>query len=301
MRSISLLPVALPLALATIGCSFDPGPGREETREETPVTHTVRGTVVQVASSTKLVVDHEAIDGFMEAMVMPFHLEEAALSAGVRAGDRIEARLVMKPEGAVLDRVEVVGHAKPASTPQRKAAPKVMTTQVFPTTEIPVTGGESWTIGEGAGIPTLLTFLYTRCPMPDFCPATVLKLQALQARVDEGVRILAVTIDPEHDTLDLLQSYGEGLGADPALWRFGRLEGEALRTLADRAGLEVYPGPEQTIEHGTRYLVIDADGRVLQKYFDNGLDMDRVAKQLTTGRPKHDEDVGPVAPWVGRR
>lgn len=301
MRSTPLPWPALPLLLAAIGCSLGPSAAPEETVQETPATHTVRGTVVQVASSTKLVVDHEAIEGFMEAMVMPFHLEEAALSAGLRAGDRIEARLVLKPEGAVLDRVEVVGHAKPASAPQREAAPKVMTTEVFPTTSIPVTGGETWTVGEGAGVPTLLTFLYTRCPMPEFCPATVLKLQALQARVEAGVRILAVTIDPDHDTLDHLQAYGEGLGADPARWRFGRLEGEALRTLADRAGLEVYPGPEQTIEHGTRYLVIDAEGRVLQKYFDNGLDMDRVAKQLTTGRPKHDEDLGPVAPWVGRR
>ncbi len=289
-------PVLAALALAACGWGAP----------ATPPTYDVEGTVLSVPTPDRLIVDHEAIPGFMDAMVMPFDLAEPSLSRDVRPGDRIAARLVIRPEGAVVDQLRVTGHEDPPAPSTRKPLPTILTTDVFPSTDVPVTGGETWTIGDGAGVPTLLTFLYTRCPLPQFCPATVLKLQEIQAglaRTDTPARILAVTIDPERDTLAHLATYGEGVNADPVRWRFGRMPDPAsLIALADRAGLEVHDGPAATVEHNTRYLVLTAEGVVLQRYFDNDLDPARVVRQLTTGRPRHDEERDdPIFPYGGAR
>lgn len=267
-----------------------------------PTTWPVRGTVVRVDSPTRVILDHERIDGFMDAMVMPFTLADPALSRGLAPGDTVQGTLTVGPDRTALTALSVTGHTAPPAAVDRVAAPEVRTTDAFPATEVPITGGERWTIGGTHGTPTLITFLYTTCPMPEFCPATVLRLQAIQARLpdDGSVRILAVTIDPTHDTLDVLDRFEEQVGARAATWRFGRLTGDALLALADRAGLEVYPGPARTIEHGTRYLVVGADGTLLQRYYSNDVDPERIARQLTTGRPRHDEERPPPG-YGGKR
>jgi protein SCO1/2 len=259
----------LPLALALlVGCWKDD-------------TYALEGTVVEVQPG-RLVVDHEAVAGRMDAMTMPFDLADPAAAAAVQPGDRITARLRLTEREAVLSDVRVVGHPGIPVTAQGPAP--LHAGDVLPGLDVPVTGGGTWRLGEGQGRPTALTFLYTTCPVPEFCPLTVSRLQALQAAVGHDARFLAVSIDPSTDTPEVLDAFATQVGADAEAWRFGRLEGAALDDLAMRAALAVMP-EEGRIAHGLRLLVLDGSGRLIERYDDNDWPLERVVQQLRTGGP----------------
>ena len=102
--------------------------------------------------------------------------------------------------------------------------------------------GATLVLGQGQDRPTLLTYIYTRCPMPEFCPATIARLQPLQEALTKSQRIVAVTLDPEFDTGEVLTRYGEAAAADPARWSFGIPTKAQLPDLAMRSGLQVAEG-----------------------------------------------------------
>ena len=255
----------------------------------------LEGTVVEVRSPTEVVVDHAPIAGLMDAMVMPVTLDPS-LSGTLSAGDRIVARVVEADGGLRIEKVRRTGHglvpvADAAGGPLRPG-------ETAPSLSVPVTGGDAWSLVGQA--PTLVSFIYTRCPLPEFCPATVARLAAVQAGLPAGARLLSITLDPSFDSLEVLSAYATTVGADPARWRFGRLEADALATLAGAAALGVYPGASAaSIEHNTRHLVLDASGRLIERYDDNRFPVDRVVSQLTTGRPPapegSDGTITPVA------
>jgi len=240
------------------------------------------GTVREVRSATEVVVDHEAIAGLMGPMVMPFQLAEPM--TGLKPGDRIHAQLEIVG-GTRLTQVRVVGHDASAEVaPTRVGAAPVAVGAVFPRTELPV-GGETWVVGEGQELPTVLTFLYTTCPIPEFCPATTRRLQELQALVEGRARLVAITIDPTGDTPEVLARYAATVGANPAVWRFARVEGAALDALAMSAALTVLPQNGE-IEHAVRFMVLAKDGRLVARYDDNRFPAARVVEQLLTGAPR---------------
>jgi protein SCO1/2 len=249
----------------------------------------VTGEVIQVSSPTEVVIKHEDVPGLMPAMTMPFTVRDPALVAGLEPGDRVYARLITEGEEWYLAEIRERGRV-PASTgspaPATRPGP-LRATQTLPRTEIPLTDGTTLILGAGQATPVLLTFLYTTCPRPEFCPALATRLQGLQAGLQPGeATLLAVTIDPTNDTLPVLKAYAEAVGADPAKWRFGRLEGEALADLAARAALTVdtVTGSEEIL-HSLRVMVFDDQGRLVERYDDARFPAERVLQQLLTGGP----------------
>lgn len=279
MRAPSML-VALSLVLGACGIA-----------EWGQKVHIVQGTVLEVNPPDELVVDHEAIPGLMGAMVMPFRVGEPAMIADITPGDTIAARLVVEEDGAHLEALRVTGHGEVPKNYQPLGPAPLHAGDALPATPLTLTGGESLVLGPDQGHPVALSFLYTTCPMPEYCPAVVTKLQALQQGLTSypDPRVVAVTIDPEHDTLDVLERFAGEAGADPAHWRFARAEGGVLKDLAARAALPILTAEEDEkdaeIAHGLRLLVLDGAGRLIERYDDNTWDVARVVSQLTTGAP----------------
>ena len=250
--------------------------------EQTP-SYIVEGTVVEVRAHD-IVVDHKAIEGFMDAMVMPFSVEDATLLQTLEPGHRILARLEVDGMGATLVKVRVTGKGPAPKMVEEGPAP-VRPGQMFPTTTLRNEAGEALVLGQGQQRATLVTFIYTRCPMPEFCPATIARLQPLQEALGEGPRIVAVTLDPEFDTEAVLTSYSDAVGAKADRWSFGIPTSEQLPDLAMRAGLQISQGDNQAIVHTLRTLVLDAEGRLVERYDDNNWPLARVVQQLQTGGP----------------
>lgn len=246
----------------------------------------MEGQVLERLGPDEIVVDHDDVYGLMPEMVMPFKVTDPALLAEVDPGDRIVARLMKGDGSLVIDKLRITGSGPLPKGYGESAGGPLKPGSVLDAVEIPVGDGERWTIGAGQQVPTVVTFLYTTCPLPEFCPMVTSRLQGLQAALgqDDEARLLAVTIDPLKDTRPVLDAYGMNAGADPGRWRFGRLAPDDLEPLVQQAALTVVR--EGEIVHAIRWLVLDGDGRLIERYDDNAWDRERVLSQLRTGEPK---------------
>lgn len=243
----------------------------------------VEGTVLEVEPG-EIVVQHEAIPGLMGAMTMPFEVRDAEQLEGLRPGDRIYARLMLEPEGSYLARIRVTGHEELPENAVELPTGSLRPGRALPGLKLPLARGGERVLGKGQPRPVALGFLYTTCPMPEFCPATVARLQGLQPRIEGVADIVTITLDPEHDTAEVLQRYAESIGANPEVWQLGRLPPEQLMELAAHAGLPIREEGEEIV-HAVRLLVLDAEGRLIERYDDNRWPLERVVQQLKTGEP----------------
>lgn len=227
-------------------------------------TYIVEGTVVEVATE-QVTLDHEYVEGLgMQPMVMPFKVSDPGLLKGLEPGHRVYARFEILESGGELTKIRITGKGPVPERIDDGPAP-VVKGQKLPRTEVHLADGTTTVVGEGQDRPTLLTFLYTTCPLPEFCPATVARFQAVQAAADPSVRLLAVTLDPTTDTPAVLQAFAERSGADPAIWQFGRVDD--LPSLALYAGLTV-TREKELIAHSLRVLKLDREGRLVERFDD---------------------------------
>ncbi|HEV2765118.1 MAG TPA: SCO family protein, partial [Pyrinomonadaceae bacterium] len=133
--------------------------------------------------------------------------------------------------------------------------------------------------GQFRGRALVVTFIYTRCPLPDYCPlmsenfAAVNRELAKDASLGARARLLSVTVDPEYDTPKVLRSYGaahtgEFAGERFERWQFATGEPSEIRRLAESFGLS-YARDKDQIIHSLRTAVITPDGRLFKLYRGN--------------------------------
>lgn len=240
----------------------------------------VEGTVVEVRGE-EVVLDHEPVEGLMPAMVMPFAVDDPALVAGLAPGDTVLARYELREGGGRLTKLRVTGHGP---VPEVATAPAPLQPgEGLPAHTLPGHKGAPVTFGLGQGVPTALTFLYTRCPLPEACPALMARLQALDAALAEAghpARIVAVTLDPAHDSPEVLATYARELELSER-FELVRAEPDVLDDLAFAAGMNVLRGEgELDIVHGLRLLVLDPNGALVARYDDVRFPLDAVIEGL---------------------
>lgn len=254
-------------------------------------TFVVRGKVTAPLEDGAVTVAHEEIPGFMPAMTMPFYIDPAAFAqaAPLRAGDRVEFKFSVGERSRAYDFVRLgPAGAEPASAAETaEAAPTRRLKEGSSVPDFALTDqqGRRFAAADLRGRRTVLTFIFTRCPVPEFCPRMSQRFQALQARLQKTppagapVQLLSITIDPEFDTPEILRGYGESYGADPEHWRFatGTIEQIARLTKAFAVHTEKNAG---TLDHTLTTALIDADGRVQTIWRGNGWKVDEVLAAL---------------------
>jgi|SRR5688572_15805988 len=269
--------IALLSALLAIACSR-----AEKTKEYTMV-----GQIVAIAPERREVtIKHQDIDGFMPAMTMPFTVKDAALLDERRPGDLITATLVFGDTTAYLSRLTRTGHQPVAAPPPDRGLREgdLIADAAFVDQD-----GVRRPLSSFRGSRRVVTFIYTRCPLPEFCPLMDRHFTALQrtirTRADlADVRLLSVTLDPAHDTPAVLRTHAQRLRAEPAIWSFLTGEPAVLREFAAQFGIysEVDPENPQQIVHSLRTAVIDADGRLVTNTTGNDWTPGDILAQLTT-------------------
>ena len=236
----------------------------------------VEGVVVRV-DGEHVVLDHEDIPGLMPAMVMPFAVDDPLLLETLRPGDHVLARYHVGDGGGRLMKVRVTGHGPAPAESTYGPAPITVGEALPPQTLLDHRGADVL-VGHGQEVPTALTFIYTRCPLPEACPAMLGRLMALDARLHGQARIVAVTLDLPHDTVPVLAAYAAEQQLGPR-FVLARAEREGLQQLAARAGMSILDDDGQIV-HTLRMLVLDAEGRLVERYDDATFDLERVAGQL---------------------
>lgn len=255
--------VAAAIALAA-SCSSSP-PARE---------YEVIGQIIRINPDTQEVtLRHRDIVGFMPGMTMPFKVRDEDLLDGRTPGDLVTATLVVEETDAYLSALIKTGHAEIQDPPPAPAVTDrtlLDTGEAVPAATLVGHDGQPWSTDALKGHRTAVTFAYTRCPLPDFCPlmdrhfAEVQKtIAATPALAD--VRLVTVTVDPAYDTPAVLTKHAAALGADTRVWRF--VTGPPADVMAFAAGFgviaELSPQDPATVTHNLRTAVIDAEGRLV--------------------------------------
>ena len=156
-------------------------------------------------------------------------------------------------------------------------------------------GGKPMPWSSFKGHRVALTFIYTRCPLPDYCPLMernfAMVQQALKATPAlADVRLLMVTMDPEFDTPAILKPHALDLGADPAVWTFATGTPAEVKRFAEQFGIhyETDPTNKWQVIHNLRTAVIDSTGRVVKTESGNfWMPADLVADLEKTPAPAH--------------
>ncbi len=268
------------LALAAAGChSSDPAP----TAPSQFKTYPLRGKVVSTNLATgEVTLDHQAIPGFMDAMTMPYKLRDTRIISELHPGDILTADVLVSQsaDAAVfVDHIVIVGQAKADYRPATQFHVPTPGDSV-PDFHLTNQDGHPIHLSQFRGKALLITFIYTQCPLPDFCPrvtrnfAVLEKSLAASPKLYAQTHLLCASFDPESDTPARLKAYGEtymGSLAPRAFahWDFAVPGKFTLPTLARFFNVGLTREADQTITHTLSTTLIGPDGKVVKFYPGN--------------------------------
>lgn len=265
------------------GCHSGAKPGGDGSTAANVAVYKLRGKVVSTDTAHGIVVvDHEAIPGFMEAMTMPYQLKEPSIVSDLHPGDTITADVLVTKDSQqtiLLDHVVVIAQAKPDYKPAVFYHVPAQGDSV-PDFKLRNQDGHAIHLDQFRGKTLLLTFIYTRCPMPNFCPlvthnfAVIDRQLAANPALYAKTHLLCVSFDPEHDTPERLRAYGaEYIGSDAknafVHWDFAVPTKPELLEMAKFFDVGITPGPDETITHTLSTTLIGPKGKVEQFYPGN--------------------------------
>ena len=255
----------------------------------------LRGRIVSVQKGERqATVAHERVDGFMDPMTMPFTVKERWALDTMQTGDLLQGTLVVDGSRSWIEVGAITrdprGDAQP-DAPRGTWAPADPGT---PAPELTLVDQDrrTFTLARYRGAPLLVTFAYTRCPLPEYCPLVMQRFAALERATSadarlSGVRLLTVTLDPEHDTPARLREYGlhNGVGAGAsgdrfARWQLATGKPVEVKRLAAFFGLDYYAEESGQVIHSLRTGLIDAEGRVARVFEYNEWKTDDVLAAL---------------------
>lgn len=230
--------------------------------------HEVRGLVLRIDASTDtLTVSHDAIPGVMEAMVMPFTATRASELTAVRPGDRIQFRLNVRRGASMIDRIRILSAAPAdAGVLRSPAVPALVPLgQPVPDFTLVDQDGRPLSLASLKGQVVAISFIYTRCPLPDYCPRVMTNLGALRDRfrdrIGRDLTLVTVTFDPKYDTPETLKAYAVRYGADVPGWRLLTGSARDIERVCSLFGVEFWP-EEGMITHTLQTAIIDRQGRL---------------------------------------
>jgi protein SCO1 len=252
----------------------------------------VRGVVRGVldAESATIAIEHENIPGYMPSMTMPFTVKDRAQADGLKAGAGVAFRMVVTDTAAWIDSVKQIDAASvKLGAPEPKGpesdTPRLKEGDRWPGFTLKDQAGRTLTRADFDGAPVLVTFIFTRCPIPNFCPlmsrnfATLDKALAADPVLAGKVRLLSISFDTEYDTPEHLAQYAAQYAGRTDNWRLAGGTPEEIAKLTK--AFSVYVRPEGgTISHGLCTALIGPDGVVRKMWRGNSWTTDEVLSEV---------------------
>jgi protein SCO1/2 len=269
LRRVAAVGLCIAIAVMLASCAKKPAGKRYE----------LEGRVVAVDSGSKtLTIAHEDVEGLMPGMTMPFlvgHGDEWVFGK-IGPGDHIHATLVMTDHAELQDIsfIKVSPTSGDGTSSLRIPEPG----DAVPNFVFVNQSGKTVRLSQLRGKPLLLTFIYTRCPVPDFCPrmsnnfAEVLQQLEANPAAFRKAQLMSISIDPQFDKPTVLHGYGERYAGniDPNFthWQFVTGSPEEVLKAADFFGLS-YNQNQGQIVHTLRTVLVGPDGNIVKVYSGN--------------------------------
>ena len=280
----ALLPLCLGVPLSLAGChSAQQQPSDAAGTPSTSPSYFVRGTVEDVDQKTGTVMlNHEAIAGLMPAMTMEYKLANPSEITELHAGDRITANMLADkgPDGPTnlrLSELVITAQARPDYKPAVQyhvPAPG----DAIPDFTLLNQSDHTIDLKQFRGKVVAMTFIYTRCPLADYCPrmsrnfAQMDQALAADPKLYAGTHLLTVSFDPTYDTPAVLRSYGGAYTGRYSKetfkhWDFAAPGVTELPKVEQWFDVGVTPGPGKVgLQHSLTTVIFGKDGKVLAFY-----------------------------------
>ena len=283
------------IAVAALGgCRQHQQPSENSAAGSNIKVYKLRGKVVSTNPATgEVTLNHDAIPGFMGAMTMPYKLKDPNILSELHPGDVLTADVLVSQgddASVLLDQIDIVAQGKPDYRPTviyHVPAPG----DAVPDFKLRNQDGRAIHLNQFHGKDLLITFIYTRCPLPNFCPlvthnfAVINQELAANPALKGKAHLLCVSFDPEHDTPERLKAYGEQyIGSDArtafANWDFAVPDKPVLTEMAKYFDVGISSGPDQTITHTLSTTLIGRDGKVIKFYPGNEWTPDQIVNDV---------------------
>jgi protein SCO1/2 len=262
--------------------------------------YSVKGIVLKVDKPHRtLVVSCQSIPGYMDAMVMPFSVHQAKELEGIVPGAAIDFTLVADERAAYAEDIHVHDFETLEQDPLGARRLKLLDTIVAPAAQTPLINvgqhvpdialvdqnSQPVTLSQFSGKVVAITFMYTHCPLPNFCFRLTNNFGRLQKRfaqqMGRDLVLLSVTFDPQHDTPEVLAKYGDIWKADPKGWRLLTGPQPDIEKLCHELGMNFWPD-EGIMAHSLHTVILDRHGDLVANLEGNEFTADQLGDLVQT-------------------
>ena len=256
----------------------------------------IKGKVVSVDKrGSTVTIAHEDIPDLMDAMTMPFDLKDRRLLDQLAEGDGIQATLVVAGRQSWLENVVVTRETvDPSGIGKAETRVEPKPGDEVPDFQLTDQNGKRIGFHQYRGRVVVLTFIYTRCPLPDYCPlmtdnfAQIGKALKASSESRPKVQLLSITVDPEYDTPKVLREYAAQHTSGSNEWAYATGTKDEIKQVAKYFGLQYWPDGDQIV-HGLRTAIVGADGKLVKIYRGNEWTPDEIVSEIrnvTAAQPK---------------
>ena len=242
--------------------------------------YAARGIVVELVPDDRgAFIHHEAIPGFMEEMTMYLKVAEREEYQDLKVGHQYNFEMLVDQEDETrIHKLVPTGKVAPQDSAATKPSERWLEPPAFElgdkVPEFVFTSSTGETISPAAlrGNVWAITFIFTRCPLPDYCPRMTLRfketMEILKQKQVDHWKLISLTMDPEYDGLEILKNYRQMWEVDSDVWHFCRAEPEQVKAIGDPLGLS-FQSDKFPIEHNLRTAVFDSQGRLVEVFSGN--------------------------------
>ena len=248
--------------------------------------YSARGVVEKITPGlTQVTIHHQAIPGYMMAMTMDFNVKNTNELSGISVNDEITFTLVVGDNDEWVQDIRRVGHSGGMMTntmpmqmnmSQGMSLLELKPGDLLPDYALTAEDGRQIHFSDYRGKALALTFFYTRCPLPDYCPRMnnnfykTRKLILATSDAPTNWQFLSVSFDPDFDAAEVLSNYGNVYrGGNADRWLFASASPKTLANLAPSLDLMIMREGGTIMSHGLRTVVLDPKGRIFRQLDGN--------------------------------
>ena len=258
----------------------------------------VKGLVLEIKPQEKSVkIKHEDIPGYMKSMTMDFDVKDTNELAGIEPGDPVSFRVIVTDTYGWIDQIRKTGPKRndPPTTGHFRLVRDVEPLNegdLLPAYQFTNQFGKIFSTKDFKGQALAITFLFTRCPFPTFCPLMANNFNQVQGKLlartngPTNWHLVTISFDPEYDTPEVLKAYGEAHRYDPKHWTFATGPLIDITAIGEQFGLVVLRDDTGGINHNLRTVVVDTSGRVRKVFIGNQWTPDELVAEMVKAAAK---------------
>ena len=242
--------------------------------------YSAAGLVLRVDPSHRtILLSCESIAGYMDPMIMPFSVRDPKALAGLAPGMMVDFALVVDKKSSYAESIHVRNFEDLEQQPLAARRLKIIEDldsakslgqselkigQRLPNIVLTDQNRRETDLAGFAGKVVLMNFIYTHCPLPDYCFRLSNNLGNVQrrfkAQMGRDLILLSVTFDPINDQPEVLANYARTWNADPN-WHFLTGALPEVRRVCNMFGVNFWPD-EAELMHSLHTVIIDRQGRL---------------------------------------